>query len=75
MLAYSGWLALRSPDDVPWPFLIQLALFSTAAVLHAKVVRKMEFAQRAVQHYQRGLISTVIALSGRAAGDRYYKPE
>ncbi|MBL8242140.1 MAG: hypothetical protein JNM66_32235 [Bryobacterales bacterium] len=55
MLAYSGWLALSHPDDVPWPFLIHLTLFSAATVLHSKVIRKLEFAQRAVAHYQRGI--------------------
>ncbi len=55
MLAYSGWLALSAPDSVPWPFLVHLALFSAATVLHAKVIRRMEFAQRSVQHYERGL--------------------
>jgi hypothetical protein len=56
MLAYSGWLALSSPEAVPWPFLIHLTLFSAAGVLHAKVIRRLEFAQRAVQHYERGLM-------------------
>ena len=75
MLAYCGWLALRSPDDVPWPFLIQLALFSTAAFFHAKVVRKMEFAQRAVQHYQRGLARLNGDFSKAASrGERYADP-
>jgi hypothetical protein len=55
MLAYSGWLALRSPDNIPWPFLALLTVFFAATMLHAKVIRRMELAQRAVQHYERGL--------------------
>lgn len=55
MLAYSGWSALSNPDDIPWPFLIHLILFFAATMVHSKVIRKMEFARRAVAHYERGL--------------------
>jgi len=75
MLAYSGWLALSSPDNVPWPFLVQLALFSAATVLHAKVIRRMEFAQRAVQHYERGLARLTGDFSKSASrGERFADP-
>jgi len=75
MLAYSGWLALSSPDDVPWPFLLQLMLFSAATVLHAKVIRRLEFAQRAVQHYERGLARLNGDFSKSASrGERFADP-
>lgn len=55
MLAYSGWKALGTPDDIPWLFLLLLALFFAVMMLHARVIRRMEMAERAVQHYARGL--------------------
>lgn len=55
LLAYSGWKALGAPDDPPWLFLFHLALFCVAIVFHAKVIRRMEFAQRAVSYYERSL--------------------
>lgn len=75
MLAYSGWLALSHPDDVPWPFLVHLTLFSAATILHAKVIRKLEFAQRAVAHYQRGLDRLNGDFSKSSSkGDRFADP-
>lgn len=75
MLAYSGWLALSSPDNVPWPFLIQLALFAAATVLHAKVIRRLEFARRAAQHYERSLARLNGDFSKSASrGDRFADP-
>ena len=75
MLAYSGWLALSQPDNVPWPFLVHLTLFSAATVLHAKVIRRLEFAQRAVQHYERGLARLNGDFSKSASrGERFADP-
>ena len=75
MLAYSGWLALSQPDNVPWPFLVHLTLFSAATVLHAKVIRRLEFARRAVQHYERGLARLNGDFSKSASrGERFADP-
>jgi len=75
MLAYSGWRALGNPDDIPWPFLIHLALFSAASVLHAKVIRQMEFARRASQYYERSLARLKGDFSKAASrGDRFADP-
>lgn len=54
-MAYSGWLALGAPEDVPWLFLGAIAAFAVVSALHARVIRRFEFAQRAVTHYERGL--------------------
>ncbi|MFN0102249.1 MAG: MutS-related protein [Bryobacteraceae bacterium] len=75
LLVYSAWLALSSPEDVPWLFLLQLALFSATTILHAKVIRRMELAQRAVQHYQRGLARLQGDFSKAAShGERFADP-
>ncbi len=75
MLAYSGWLALSSPDDVPWPFLIHLVLFFGATMVHSRVIRRMEQAQRAVDHYQRGLARLQGDFSKAVSkGDRFNDP-
>lgn len=75
MLAYSGWLALSSPDDVPWPFLLQLVLFFGATMIHSRVIRRMEQAQRAVDHFQRGLARLQGDFSKAASrGERFNDP-
>jgi len=74
MLAYSGWKALANPDDTPWLFLLHLVLFFVATMLHSKVIRRMELAQRAVQHYQRGLNRLDGDFSKAPRGDRYLDP-
>ncbi|MBM3758140.1 MAG: DNA mismatch repair protein MutS [Acidobacteria bacterium] len=55
MLLYAGWLGRAHPDETPWPFLIQLVLFMSATIIHSRVIRRMEFAQRSVDYYDRGL--------------------
>lgn len=75
MLAYSGWKALSAPDDVPWLFLLCLTLFSAVVMLHAKVIRRMEFARRAVAHYERGLARLQGDFSKAGSrGERYADP-
>lgn len=75
MLAYSGWMALSAPDDVPWPFLIHLALFFAATMLHSRVIRRLEQAKRAVDHYQRGLARLQGNYSKAASrGERFSDP-
>jgi hypothetical protein len=75
MLAYSGWRALARPEEVPWVFLIHLGLLLAASMLHSQVIRRMEFAQRAVKHFERGLARLNGDFSQASSkGDRYVDP-
>jgi hypothetical protein len=60
-LLYTGWLGLSHPDDVPWPFLACLAIFIPVSAIHSRILGRLEFAQRSIAYYQRGL--------ARLAGD------
>jgi len=55
LLVYAGWMGLVHPEDTPWPFLISLAVFFAATMVHARVIRRMERARRAVSFHDRAL--------------------
>lgn len=56
LAAVLAWLAFGPDALSPWWLLVPLAAFIGLVVYHERVVRKQQFAKRAIAYYDRGLL-------------------